>query len=372
MKRTGRVSAQNLLIALVSLCLAAAFAVSAASLPMYLFLKGRARGWDGRIFRVDPELGYSPMPGRCGSRIMPYRTPIPACFDKNGFRAAAKKAPPPSSGPRILALGCSFTFGEGCAAEDAYPSQLQTLVGGEAFNAGVPGYGLAQMLLLARRLIPELKPSHVLVQYSPWLPERASTPFAPAHYGKVPIPYFTRLAASKTLSLHPPPFPTRAFGPSVSGYRWSRIGPADYLRFALDVGIPLVSYDILQTLRFRLKLVAGLEPAPERDRLAIMDSAYGEIASLCRRHGCAMTVVALGPPAPEDLARLTDILKLDVLNPWQSMLAASGGSRPAFERAFHHWGGTPPRCIDTHPNREAHRLIAEHIASSVFGRSARR
>ena len=41
-------------------------------------------------------------------------------------------------------------------------------LGGTVLNAGKCAYGLSQMLILARRLIPRYRPDYVLVQFSPW------------------------------------------------------------------------------------------------------------------------------------------------------------------------------------------------------------
>jgi hypothetical protein len=55
---------------------------------------------------------------------------------------------------------------------------------------GVSSYGLSEMMVLAKRLVPIQKPDYLLVPYSPWLVGRAQSPFAPTYFGSVVTPYF--------------------------------------------------------------------------------------------------------------------------------------------------------------------------------------
>jgi hypothetical protein len=75
-----------------------------------------------------------------------------------------------SSQLRIIAIGDSFTFGTGVEATQTWPSQLERalLVQSPApsiavVNAGVPGYGLAQMRDLTEELVRKLDPHLVIV-----------------------------------------------------------------------------------------------------------------------------------------------------------------------------------------------------------------
>jgi len=69
---------------------------------------------------------------------------------------------------RVLAMGDSFTFGHGVAAGEAYPEVLASLLSSAdrsvtVFNAGVPGYGVDQLLRALPGRLAETDPDLVLV-----------------------------------------------------------------------------------------------------------------------------------------------------------------------------------------------------------------
>lgn len=63
---------------------------------------------------------------------------------------------------RILLLGDSQVFGYHVEAGDALASRLSRLAGAEVIDAAVPSYGPHEYVLQAKRLVPELRPTHVL------------------------------------------------------------------------------------------------------------------------------------------------------------------------------------------------------------------
>lgn len=86
----------------------------------------------------------------------------------------------PSDQPWVLALGCSTTFGWGVGAGDAWPEQLEEMLGIEVINAGVPGHSSHQGRQFARTLI-DRKPHVVLIGWGLRDGNRARRPDAERH-----------------------------------------------------------------------------------------------------------------------------------------------------------------------------------------------
>lgn len=99
------------------------------------------------------------------------RSEVPIRTNSLGLRNAEVDLAKPAGVFRILALGDSVTFGWGLRGEDAYPSQLASLLAtlrpGQSFeviNAGVSGYGTWQQLLWLHDTGLSLQPDVVVVQ----------------------------------------------------------------------------------------------------------------------------------------------------------------------------------------------------------------
>jgi hypothetical protein len=100
---------------------------------------------------------------------------VPVATDPSGLRRDGGSGPHAGG---VLALGDSLTFGEGVAADQAFPSRLEKLLGVPVANAGVPGYSSRQAAVLGAELIPRLRPRLVLVTLAaPWDLRRCADPF---------------------------------------------------------------------------------------------------------------------------------------------------------------------------------------------------
>jgi len=327
------------------------------------------RGWEGNPHVADPILGHIPVPNAQTRQIMLFSVPVPARFDENrfrvpvDFRAASTNH---ESGPKILFLGCSYTFGYGCLAEETFPQRTADALDGVCLNAGVSGYGLSQMLIRAKELIPRNQPDIVVVQYSPWLVDRSMQYYSPSYYGKLPCPFFAENEEGK-LYVHRPVFDSILFDLPVIRYRnhaddtWGRVS------FLTNVGVPLCVYDDFHTLFTFLKQRCGILPSPVQDRERVVEYTYGEISELCRRDQSRMIIVniqfgvenAVSPA----LRNVPDALIVDAHQKLLDYLPEK--TDEAYRKAYCHWGGDPPVCVDSHPNAERHRIISEAILSSL-------
>jgi hypothetical protein len=262
---------------------------------VYAALVDPVRAFRGNVHRPDPVLGFAPVPGAVGADVFRGVPEVPVRYDRDGFRVPLH-ATEPEQRPRplVMALGCSFTFGQGVAAERTFAYLVGQELGGSTINAGVCGYGLGQMLLVARRDLERFRPDVVLLQSSPWLAQRAVATRAPGTMiGEVPTPYFS--GEPRRLFLEPPRFVARAFtsapagGDHAAGWSWSGL-----VAFLLTQGIPRVVHDQLHGVIERAELVLGRVPPPAANPAGVEEVVVPQIAALARRSGASVVVLALG------------------------------------------------------------------------------
>ena len=338
----------------------------------YAFLKSDHLGFRGQVHRADPELGFAAVPLAQGFHVFPEGAPFPMRYDADGFRIPASQPPDaPRRRPLVLALGCSFTYGDGCRAEDVYPHLVAADLGGSALNAGKCAYGLSQMLLLARRLIPQYRPDYVLVQFSTWLPGRGTSGFARATFGRVPVP-FLLLHEDGTADVHPPVFGTRVFDLPFHEFDNKRRGAGEFARFFFAAGAPLFVHDDLHMAAYALRRGLGRLPEADQERAQknreqLNRVVYAEIGRLAADSGATMVIVRLSHPLEQHWQRLKELSPGALVVNAQAALDARvpSGQRDDYYRLFGHWRGTPPRLLDNHPNPAAHRLIADEVVRAI-------
>jgi hypothetical protein len=337
------------------------------SYDLYRELKIDQRGETTQIYQVDSELGYVPMANAEAASLILLGDPVPTRFDENRFRVPTDPdLTPAAQSPQVMAFGCSFTYGAACRAEETFPFLVAKELGGYCHNAGVSGYGLTQMLLRARQLIPAYHPDIVLVQYSPWLVDRATSLYAAARLGKKPVPYF--FDDGGALAIQPPVF--RPYLVDPSGFQPGRTSLVDFLAFVGDVGVPLLAHDDGCGAVTWLRQTVGNLPRPTADRQQVVDATYGEFDALCQRSHATLVIVILdenftaGPR--ESLAAAPHALVVDAHAALVSRLPPIGPI--AYQRMYVHWRGNPPVLVDHHPNPLAHSIIASEIVRAIPAR----
>ena len=360
-----------LLIPIATLALSYLAYTTFRTIQFYNYVKSDQRGWSGHVHGAHKELGYAPIPNSHGWEIMPLGPDIPMRYDKDGFRIPVDdELNTTNNHPIVLTLGCSFTYGAATHAENTFPYLVGNYFGGSTKNAGVCSYGLSQMVLIAKRLIPRHEPDYVIVQYSPWLVKRAIKPFSPSYYGKLPNPYY--IGESNPV-IAPPVFQTKVFEFSIDNYRNTQKGVSDFFSFFENIGFPLLLHDDLNMTTYTLAKFLRLTDRPTKNHSAVIQHVYQEIARLAEQNGARMLIVVLGEnhlpvPIPKDLLPSNAIV-IDAHSELLSRLPTI--NEESYQRQYNHWRGEPPSLVDTHPNELAHKIIAEMIIFQMVKSSAK-
>jgi lysophospholipase L1-like esterase len=234
-----------------------------------------------------------------------------------GMRDRERPRAKPAGTLRIAAVGDSFTFGFGVAAEDAYPSVLETLLregappGGpryEVLNFGVGGYSTQDEALVVRHKVVEWEPDLIVLGYVANDPE--TDPIQPLHaYYHEPAwwqhSHVLRLAAQMR---------------NVADVR--RYGGGDYVTY--------------------------LHRCPEKWR-SVVDAFY-DISVVAKRREIPVVVAVF--PLPGDLAQ-------------QVERAARDCDFSVVHVPFPHDPAMPSELADGHPNPYGHRRAAEAIRDVI-------
>lgn len=344
-----------LVSAIVALCLY--FLI--ISRPVYNATK-RPHHYTSNLYDSDGKLGYKLKSNATGYFVWSYGDSVLIETDENGFR---KTPYGKRIGGGLLFLGDSFTFGEELAAAESFPFKIGMVMGRRVYNAAVSGYGYAQMIYQAQNLIDELDPEFIVVQLSPWLAERATSPYMPAPFFKVPV-----IHLSEDGALIDPYFESPVFELSqddlLNKYRRSEASFSDFLSFVWHFSGPVYwaqlkgqfslinepvsvaneSFATKWTLQQLKELAAG-----RRLILVIMGFTGDEIGSLQREYDITL-----------DQANIEHI-------DMDSIMYAQPGisSLDDFERAYNFWHGNPPELIDYHYNEHAHQLITNAVLQQI-------
>jgi hypothetical protein len=329
---------------------------------------GKHSRWIGHAYQIDKRFGYFPKPEHIAYHALQHGEQVPVLFDENGFRVPVQREPTssPAGYGKVLFLGGSFTHGYGVPAEKTFAYLSSRALSAEPLNAGGSGWGLAHMVLRAKREIPTMQPSWVVVQYSNWLVDRSMSFYGPTSWGKSPTPYVFR--QDNEFYIHDPVFMSGNFAVPISEYAGK-----GSLAFIWHVGLPLFAYDDLHVVWTSLRRKLGLLPLPTTSRDDVVRFAYSEIYNLCKAHGAQMLIVKIPleyseHPYKDNMPEL----ECSIVDSYPALVGRlTDPSAATWKKEYCFWRGSPPVLVDIHPNETAHKVISEVIVSAIRAKDAR-
>ncbi len=115
--------------------------------------------------QYDSHLGWIPKEGFSGRENV-WGTRVTIL--ENGIRSNGKEKSEPMPGAvSMLAVGDSFTFGDNVSDHETWPALLEDISKKKVITGGVFGYGLDQIFLRARNLIPIYRPDILILSFIP-------------------------------------------------------------------------------------------------------------------------------------------------------------------------------------------------------------
>lgn len=322
------------------------------------------RGWKGKAHRADDDLGFEPIPNARALHTFPIGSSIPMAYDSNGFRIPIDGPSSPDT-PDVLFLGCSFTYGDACLAEETFAHQLSVQTGFSYINAGVCSYGLSQMVIRAQKLIYQYRPKYVVVQYSPWLVQRSLETMAPTKLGLLPAPYFYE--ENDKYLIASPLFNTQLFDLDKFELRKKH---KNGFSFLWNVGATYFIREDFLKLKAFFQLLTGQRPKPAESSEEIEHHFYREILAQCKKANAELIVLNLGDlnythrshQIFEDEVRFAEGDSLLYSN-------LSSDDPMAYKRAYFHWrvDGNDSVVVDRHPNPQAHKTITQSLLRALKG-----
>lgn len=352
-------------------------AVIACGVVIYQHIVLPDARYESTLYASDDSLGFKPIPNSSGILALYEGDTVPIRFDGNGFRIpyARELSENVSDSVDILFLGCSFTFGYGCLAEDTYPYLISESLGMSYINASVSAYGLSQMYLLAKRLIPLYKPRFVVFQRSSWLPYRGLSPFNRVDQGLLTVPYFSDSGESPVLQY---PIERSLVFDLVDAKENGEFNHG-FLRFLFGFAFSHIVKEHYLYLSTMARLLANPELRPAKDVAKVEQAVYQRMTDIAIANSVFPIVLNVGfrwNDAPELLLQGEGLWPLtinaDSLLVEQLGIGLNQNPSPEeydliYDKAYSHWrvNGKDSTLIDTHPNEAAHRLISKLILSQV-------
>lgn len=324
--------------------------------------------WSDQVYLQDDSLGYKMKPNTNAFQIYSNMNPIPVVTNQDGFRVPGffDTLSVLKTKTDLLFLGCSFTYGSACKAEDTFPYVVAKEKKLNYINAGVGGYGLAQMYLLSQKLIFTYKPKYVIIQYSPWLLERSVNEFAPTRGGYLlPAPYFAK--KNNSLELQLPVF--KSYVNTLNPLRDREIYHNDFIAYYFKKGIIYFTREQIQIILLRIKNLLSVKQRPAKEKAEVELFAYKEMFEKAKQNNSKIILCKIaGPQFSENFKTLLKEYNVSLADA-KSLLYSNLGSdsEEKYKIKYNHWGhkGNDSVFIDGHPNTLAHKIIASSILKEI-------
>ncbi len=336
---------------------------------LYAFIKNPPYSSQG-LFKTDSLLGYAPKPNNIGyHRVNNDKVNIEkVVYTNNEGRRISLNKYPVSSDSMLLFLGCSFTWGDYSIAEETYPYLTSKELRMNYINAGVSGYGLAQMYLLAKEIIPQNKPIYVIVQYSPWLVDRAISGFTPTHFGTRFSPYFTKTKSHDTIV--PPHYLCYLDEIPFSHYRHSKSGFTDRMTFICYVSSKVILAPYFKKVFFLIKQKLGIAHSPNTNKEEVEKYFYSSLYKMCKKNNSKLVVVSLDEGYSDTYTKkrfkliLPDEMVNDIyfVQAQQALFKRASGQEDYQKRFYQQQNGI---IYDDHPNYSAASIIANELINTL-------
>jgi hypothetical protein len=286
------------------------------------------------INAYDPEIGWVLSPASIVSRNAGLSDAVFSI--SHGERLTS---PSPHSGPRIVATGCSFTFGHGVTDQDSWPWIVQEhLPEDHVVNVAASGYGTDQALMAAERQVARFPGavSTVVLGFADFQIER------------------NRCPQSYLAQIYPSGKPE--FVQTGAGVRYKRL-----IGFWTFGGVGDATFDRSVLLSRTMNLVADQAAYRIPDHSGARQLTAALIVDFARRfqaHGVKLVVLVL--PYLDDQADLAKADRRFVVDRLRAaaipVLAVDIPRRPD--------GRIDPRqfAVGVHPNRQFNLLLADQLA----------
>jgi len=352
---------------IILLALAYLATVAYRGRTLYRYIKEKRPILTAGVIEPEPVLGFAPGSNSVG--LLMFKSPphVNCVYDRDRCRVSSLK-PENKKATTFLFLGCSFTHGDACESDNTYPHLVAEHFDAQSRNRGFCAYGLSQMVLIAQQVIPSIKPTYVFAQYSPWIVARPMSHFAPSHFIRRPQPFYT--LKDGQAQLHAPPYTSFQAHIPVVHYREAADSLKSKISFLFSVALPLYMNEDIRYLAYKTRHMLGLIPSPATDRQSVITAGYEKIAHICEANNAHLVVPIIGnlenKPEEQDLETLRTIQGINLVDCWSPLLKElPDADKSTFMSRYAHFRGSPPELVDTHPNKEAHTIIANSIISQI-------